>query len=161
MAGSESDGQMQKLYLTWDDIERMCFDIHRKMKRKHVKPDIIVGVSRGGLIPARILSDLLDNKNLSTMRVTFYSRPGVTKTKPRIAEDLSTDINGKTVLIADDVIETGKTLKLTKDYLMNRGAKKAYIAVLLKKNKKTLVEPDFYSRTTDRWIVYPWERYGD
>jgi len=161
MAGSEPNVEAQKLYLTWDDIELMCVDIHRKMKRKRIKPDIIVGVSRGGLIPARILSGLLNNKNLSTMRVTFYSRPGITKKRPRIAEDLSTDINGKVVLIADDVIETGKTLRLTKNYLMSRGAKKAYIAVLLKKDRKTLIKPDFYSRTTGKWIVYPWEKYGD
>ncbi|VVB73647.1 Xanthine phosphoribosyltransferase [uncultured archaeon] len=161
MAGKEPNGHIQKLHLTWDDIDAMCVDVYGKMRRRHVRPDIIVGVSRGGLIPARILSGLLNNKNLSTMRVTFYSRPGVTKKRPRIAEDLSTDINGKTILIADDVIETGKTLQLTKNYLMSRGAKKAYIAVLLKKNRKTLVKPDFYSRTTDKWIVYPWERYVD
>lgn len=65
------------------------------------------------------------------------------------------------MLIVDDVIETGKTLQLTEHYLMSRGAKKTYIAVLLKKNRKTLVKPDFYSQTTDKWVVYPWEKYGD
>lgn len=92
MAGKEFRGSVQELHLTWEDIESVCVDVYTKMKRKHVKPDIIVEVSRGGLTPVRISSGPPSNKNLSTMRATFYSKPGVTKKQPRIAEELSTDI---------------------------------------------------------------------
>jgi hypothetical protein len=161
MAESGSQAGLEKLHLTWEDIESMCNDIHAQVQSKGIKPDIIMGVSRGGLIPARILSSLFKNKNLSTIRVTFYTKPGVTKPYPRLAEDSAADVNGKTLLIVDDVIETGKTLDLAKRHFNDKGAKKIYIAVLLKKDREMLLQPDFHSRMTDKWVVYPWERFDD
>ena len=151
-----------KLILSWEDIENMCFDLAKKIESQNIKIDKIIAVSRGGLIPGRILSSLLNNKNLSTIRVTFYIKPNQTKETPHLAEDLSTDVTGKTVLVVDDVLESGKTLKLTYNYLMERGAKKVYTAVLINKfvdGKEKQIEPDFFSmKTYGKWIVYPWEK---
>jgi hypoxanthine phosphoribosyltransferase len=153
---------VDKLFLSWEDIDRLCLDLAKNIKAKNIKIDKIIAVSRGGLIPGRILSSLLANKNLSTIRVTFYIRPNQTKETPHLVEDLSTDVTGKTILVVDDVLESGKTLKLAYNYLMERGAKKIYTAVLINKfvdGKEKQIEPDFFSmEITNKWIVYPWEK---
>lgn len=158
-----ADRELDKFYLEWNDIEEMCFDIYKKMISKNIKIDKIIAISRGGLIPGRILSSLFNNKNLSTIRVTFYTKPNVTKDKPHLAEDLSTDVTDKTILVVDDVLESGKTLSLTYNYLIERGAKKVYTAVLINKNvegKEKLLNPDFFSKEIgNKWIVYPWEKF--
>lgn len=162
---SNSDEKIETYYLSWEKIEKMCQNIAEQIEKQNIKIDKIIAISRGGLIPGRILSSLLKNKNLSTIRVTFYTKPGVAKDKPHLAEDLSTDVTDKNVLIVDDVVESGKTLSLTCNYLKERGAKKVYTAALLDKSvdgKEKIMSPDFYSeKITNKWIVYPWEKFED
>jgi hypothetical protein len=150
---------IKKEKLSWNDIEEMCRDISSKIRKKRIKPDIMVAVSRGGLIPGRIMSSYLKNRNLSVIRVQFYARQGERAKKPIIVEETNSNVKGRTLLVIDDVLETGKTLELVRDYFNDKGAKKVYLAVLIKKNKKQRLKPDFYSRTSDKWIVYPWERF--
>lgn len=154
---------MDKYFLTWEKIENMCIQIVEQIKNKNIKIDKIIAISRGGLIPGRIISGILNNSNLSTIRVTFYTKPGVAKDKPHLAEDLSTDVTNKNILVVDDVVESGKTLSLTYNYLMERGAKKVFTAALLDKKvdgKVKLMSPDFFAeRIENKWIVYPWEKF--
>ncbi len=152
--------QPDKTHISWNDIESLCVNLHKKMKKARISPDLIMGVSRGGLIPGRIISGIFQNKNLSTIRVKFYTKPGVTIARPQIIEDSAADVKGKSILIVDDVIETGKTLSLVKRHFYSKGAKKLYLAVLFNKKGKKIVEPDFYGKLADgKWIVYPWEKY--
>jgi len=153
-------GQPKKIHVGWAEIEKTCFMISKKLTKAKIHPDIILGVSRGGLIPARILSGMLRNNALSTVRVKFYTKPGETIKKPIILEDSFADVKGKTLLIVDDVIESGKTLKLVKEHFYSKGAKNVYLTVLFNKKKNKLIEPDFYAKIIDdKWIVYPWEKY--
>ncbi|MEM3408261.1 MAG: phosphoribosyltransferase [Candidatus Micrarchaeia archaeon] len=164
-AKHSGDAKLEKYYLSWEKIEKMCQDIANQIEKQNLKIDKIIAISRGGLIPGRILSGLLKNKNLSTIRVTFYTKPGVAKDKPHLAEDLSTDVTDKNVLIVDDVVESGKTLSLTYNYLKERGVKKIYSAALLDKivdGKEKIMSPDFYSeKIANKWIVYPWEKFEE
>ncbi|MEM3431243.1 MAG: phosphoribosyltransferase [Candidatus Micrarchaeia archaeon] len=159
------DAKLEKYYLSWEKIEKLCQDIANQIEKQNVKIDKIIAISRGGLIPGRILSGILKNNNLSTIRVTFYTKPGVAKDRPHLAEDLSTDVTDKNVLIVDDVVESGKTLSLTYNYLKERGAKKVYTAALLDKivdGKEKIMSPDFYSeKIANKWIVYPWEKFEE
>ncbi|MCX8202397.1 MAG: phosphoribosyltransferase family protein [Candidatus Micrarchaeota archaeon] len=165
MANIGKEDDIDRFYLSWEKIEEMCQKIASEINKKNIKIDKIIAISRGGLIPGRILSSLLRNKNLSTIRVTFYTKPGVAKDKPHLAEDLSTDITDKTVLIVDDVVESGKTLSLTYNYLKERGAKKIYTAALFDKHvdgKEKLTSPDFFcEKISNKWIVYPWEKFDE
>ena len=159
----EADNGGERYPLSWDRMEQMCVQISEDIRSKNVKIDKIIAVSRGGLIPARILSGLLNNKNLFTIRITFYTKPGVTRDTPHLAEDLSTDVTDKNVLVVDDVVESGKTLALARNYLKERGARKVFTAALLDKHvdgKEKAAVPDFFCEKIDnKWIVYPWEKF--
>ena len=51
---------MKKIYYSWSDIQGACLDIARQIAKDQWRPDYIVGISRGGLIPATLLSHYLD-----------------------------------------------------------------------------------------------------
>jgi hypothetical protein len=134
----------------------MLLNLAEKIRRDKFKPDLIVGVSRGGWPPARVLSDLMDNPNLANVRTEFYSGVAETKGEPVLTQPVSASVSGKKVLIVDEVADTGKSLKLVKEHIIENGAMKVRVATVYYK-PWSLVKPDYYERETSRWIVFPWE----
>ena len=142
----------------WNDVYNGCLELSEKIKKSGFKPDIIVGVARGGWIPARILSDLLCNTYVASMRVEFYKGVAETAKEPVISQQISTSVTGKRVLVVDDVADTGESLTVVRRDLLKRKASDVKIATLHYKPKSVL-QPDFYVQETSAWIVYPHERY--
>jgi hypoxanthine phosphoribosyltransferase len=141
---------------TWNQIYNMLLDMAQKIRINGFKPDMIVGVSRGGWPPARVLSDLLDNPNLANVRAEFYLGVAETKNEPVLTQPVSAVVSGKKVLIVDEVADTGKSLKLIKEHVAQQGASDIKIATVYYK-PWSVVKPDYYERKTERWIVFPWE----
>lgn len=142
---------------SWDDIYEMLLTLADIIKRDLFNPDVIVGVSRGGWPPARVMSDLLGNVEIANIRVEFYRGVAETGSEPVITQPLSLPVKGKNVLIMDDVADTGKSLKVVRDHVAEAGAKSIKIATIYYK-PWSIVIPDYYVRATRRWIVFPWER---
>ncbi len=147
---------MEYLRLRWRDIEEYCKKLAKEIKKRNVKFDIIIGIARGGLVPARLLSDYLNNDELHVMRVKFYTDVGKTAEKPLILHATQFDIKGKRVLLVDDIADTGKSLSVAIDHLKKRGASSIFVVTLVKK-PSSIVEPDMYIEETDRWVIFPWE----
>jgi hypoxanthine phosphoribosyltransferase len=141
---------------TWNQIYNMLLNLAEKIKRDGFKPDVIVGVSRGGWPPARVMSDLLGNPNLANVKVEFYLGVAETKGEPILTQPVSVEVKGKRVLVVDEVADTGKSLKLIKQHITEKGAAEVKIATVYYKPWST-VKPDYYERETNRWVVFPWE----
>jgi len=142
----------------WNEIYDGCIELADQIKKSRFNPEIIVGVARGGWIPARILSDLLGNTYVASMKVEFYKDVAETAKKPVISQQVSTAVEGKRVLVVDDVADTGESLTTVRRNLLGRGASQVKIATLHYK-PQSILRPDFYVRETSAWIVYPHERY--
>ncbi len=141
---------------TWNKIYRMLLCLDQQIKKSSFKPDVIVGVSRGGWPPARVLSDLLDNPNLANVKAEFYIGVAETKGEPTLTQPVSVSVAGKKVLIVDEVADTGKSLKLIKEHLAKEGAAEVRIATIYYKPWSAVL-PDYYAEETSCWIVFPWE----
>ncbi len=141
---------------TWNQIYLMLLDLADRIRKDNFNPDIIIGISRGGWPPARVLSDLLDNPNLANVRAEFYLGVAETKGEPIITQPISVDIRNKKVLIVDEVADTGKSLKLVKEHINQQGPSQARIATVYYK-PWSIVKPHYYEKETSRWIVFPWE----
>lgn len=141
---------------TWNQIYDILLNLAEKIRKDGFKPDLIVGVSRGGWPPARVLSDLMDNPNLANVRAEFYLGVAETKGEPVLTQPVSTSVAGKKVLIVDEVADTGKSLKLVKEHIIEDGAVKIKVATIYYK-PWSIVKPDYYEKETSRWIVFPWE----
>jgi uncharacterized protein len=135
----------------------MLLDLALRIRRDRYKPEIIVGVSRGGWPPARVMSDLLQNPNLANMRVEFYKDIGVRNKKPRITQPVTMEVTGKRVLVVDDVSDTGHSLRVVVDHLRRKPAKELRVSTIYMK-PQSIFRPEYFSRTTRKWIIFPWER---
>jgi hypothetical protein len=142
---------------TWEKIYELLLNLAKKIRESNFKPDVIVGVSRGGWPPARIMSDLLENPELANVKAEFYLGVAKTKGKPVITQPVSVSVRGKKVLIVDDVADTGKSLRLVREHLKEQGATDVKIATIYYKPWSVVV-PDWYERKTSHWIIFPWER---
>ena len=150
---SNEASHMKYLRLTASEIEEMCDKLARIIK-SGFKPDCIVGIGRGGLVPAVYLSDRLGVKKLYAFKIDYYTgdkrgREPVVSQKPPLQL-----IRGN-VLLVDDVADTGETLMLAKK-LLEKHAKSIRIATLHYKPHSKL-KPDFFVQETRRWIVYPYQ----
>jgi hypoxanthine phosphoribosyltransferase len=138
----------------WDKIARMCEALAKKVRA--YRPDVLVGISRGGLVPVRLLSDILGNRNVAIMKIEFYKGIGKTSKSPKITQPLTAPLKGKKVLIVDDVADSGRSLMVAAAYVRKLGAKQCKIATLHFKPASAF-RPDFFLERTSAWIIYPWE----
>jgi hypothetical protein len=142
--------------LTWNRMYNVLLSLARKILRSGFVPDVIVGVSRGGWIPARVLCDLLSAPVLANIGVEFYTGIGKAGRRPRLTQPLSASVSGKKVLLVDEVTDTGESLKLAKEQIIKEGAKKVKTATVYAKPWSS-IEPDYQGKKTSCWIVFPWE----
>jgi len=140
----------------WSQIYEMLLSQAEKISKSCFKPDIIIGIARGGWLPARVLTDLLETSSLANVSAEFYVNIAETRNEPVLTQGISTAVSGKKVLIADDVADTGRSLKLVREHILQQGAKEVKTATVYCK-PWSIVKPDYYERETKLWIVFPWE----
>jgi len=158
----EKPGDTFKSYLvTWDEAYRLAKILARKIKSSGYKPDLVIGIARGGLVPARIVCDFLLQKDLAAIKVEHW---GIAATlgKAKIKFPLPVDISGKKILIVDDVADTGDTFSVIMDYIKEKNPSEVKTAVLHYKTCSTCA-PDYWAEKQDewKWIIYPWAVYED
>jgi hypoxanthine phosphoribosyltransferase len=141
---------------TWNQIYDMLLSQAQKIQSQNYKPYTIIAIAKGGLIPARILTDLLEIIELDFIQIEFYTDINQTQRKPALKQPLNTKITGKKTLIVDDIADTGKSLELAKTHLQQQGAIQIKTATLYLKPQSTTT-PDFYEKQTTNWVVFPWE----
>jgi uncharacterized protein len=141
---------------TWNQIYDMLLSLAQKIQSQNYRPDIIVGIARGGLVPARILTDLLETPQLDFIQVEFYTDIQQTLQKPILKKTLTTQVSCKKTLIVDDIADTGESLKLAKTHLQQQGASQIKTVTLYQK-PQSITTPDFYEKQTTNWVVFPWE----
>ncbi|MHB8568321.1 MAG: phosphoribosyltransferase [Nitrososphaerales archaeon] len=148
---------MEFIAPTWDRIYSQCIKLAENLSHSG-KYEVIVGVSRGGLALTRIMSDLLDVQNVMITRCEYYVDLGKTKKHPVITQKIQGSLQGKKVLLLDDVADSGKSLVAIKKYLSSKSPKSLTVATLYVK-PWTVIVPDFFIGRTGAWIVFPWELY--
>ncbi|MCW4018797.1 MAG: phosphoribosyltransferase [Candidatus Bathyarchaeota archaeon] len=140
----------------WIKIYRMLLKQSQQICQSGFKPDVIVGVSRGGWLPARVLSDLLENANLANVKVECYLGIDKSGETPRLTQCVSASVASKRVLVVDEVADSGRSLQLTFNHIREEGAKEIKTAVLYYK-PRSIFRPDWWAAETSCWVVFPWE----
>jgi hypoxanthine phosphoribosyltransferase len=142
--------------VSWDQIYELVLQLSKSIEKSKFNPELIVGVSRGGWIPARIISDLIGTKKIVNITVEFYVGIAKTKSEPLISETFSHSIENKRILIVDDLTDTGASLKLVKLNLEKKNALDVRTATVYHKPWSIIV-PNYYGKETRKWVVFPWE----
>lgn len=151
MAESEPEREV----LTWDLFGTASRELARAVADSGFRPDLILSIARGGLFVAGALGYALDVKNLHVMNVEFYTGVDERLDLPVMLPPVpnAVDLAGAKVLVADDVADTGATLKLVRDFCADEVAE-VRCAVVYEKPAST-VSCEYVWRRTDRWINFP------
>jgi hypoxanthine phosphoribosyltransferase len=142
--------------LTWTDFGEATRDLAEQIADDGWRPDMVIAVARGGLTVAGALSYALGVKNCGAINVEFYTGVDARLDVPVVLPpslDL-VDVAGLNVLVADDVADTGHTLRLVREVLAQHVGE-ARTAVLYHKAQSVIV-PDYAWKHTDAWINFPW-----
>jgi hypoxanthine phosphoribosyltransferase len=142
--------------MSWDDLGRGSRELAEAVAADGYRPDMILGIARGGLLVAGGLGYALGVKNTFTMNVEFYTGVDERLEIPMILPPIPdlVDFHETRVLIADDVADTGATLQLVEEFCAGKVAE-VRCAVLYEKPRST-VKCEYVWRRTDRWITFPW-----
>lgn len=124
------------------------------------RPDAIVGIARGGLTLAGALGYALDVKMLGSLNVEFYTGVEERLDAPIVLPPTldQASLAGKSVLLVDDVADSGRTLALVLKLLEAGGGEVRTVCLYAKPG--TIQAPDYVWRRTDRWIMFPWSSEG-
>jgi hypoxanthine phosphoribosyltransferase len=141
---------------TWNQTYEMMLNVAHAIRQSGFKPDIIIGVARGGLVPSRVLCDLLQTPVLGMIEIEFYVDVGQAGIEPRLKQGLTLPVIGKKVLLADDIADTGRSLRLAKNYIQEQGPSEVKVACLYAK-PQSITRPDYFDRETRSWVVFPWD----
>jgi hypoxanthine phosphoribosyltransferase len=151
---------VDKFYVpTWDDIEISVLEVGKSILIDRFMPDVLVAIATGGLIPAKLLSDLLNINSIREVEAKFYRSVGVTDSKPVIKSAHLDGIENRNVLIVDDVSDTGETLNAVVNLVSMFSPKVVKTSTLYVKPWARTI-PDYYHRKVDGWIVFPWDKWA-
>lgn len=145
-----------KHVLSWDEIQSLVDTLTEQLQPNY---DAILVITRGGMIPACLISQRRNWRNMLVAAVQFYTGIGQTRDIPMFLQFPSDPlVAGKRLLVVDDIWDSGRTIAAVKQRLDTAGAMYE-IAVLHFKptSSKVAGRPDYYAAETDQWIVYPWE----
>jgi hypoxanthine phosphoribosyltransferase len=145
--------------VSWDEIAEWAKVLSMKIRDSGWLPDIVVAIARGGYAPARLICDYLGITDLISIQVVHWPSTAQVAEKAYIKYPITIDLSGKRVLVIDDIVDTGDSIQLAKDYIEHnnrnveiRSAALQWISSVAK------FKPDYWAvEVRDwTWFVYPW-----
>lgn len=145
-------------YITpsWQDLDQLSFELAKQVIESGEKFDLVVALAKGAWPMSRALVDYLAMSNLVSLGIRFYSGINQRLKEPEVYQDLPVRVNGKKILLFDDVADTGESLIFASDYLLEQGAALVKTATLFFK-ERSAITPDYYASRTNAWIIFPFE----
>ena len=176
---------IKKHYYTWQDVEAACVNIALQMYKDNWRPDYIVGITRGGNVPATILSNMLDIR-CEALKVSLRDDEQGPETNCWMSEDAfgyndGTQVTAspleKKILVVDDINDTGATFNWIKqdwqssclpndpkwERIWHSNVRFATLTDNLASDFDGTVDytvHEINKAEEDVWLVYPWENVG-
>src|SRR5262245_25510784 len=142
--------------VSWDQFHRDCRALTWRLNG--LGPfGAVIGITRGGLVPATIVARELGVRIIDTVCVTSYAHQtqGEIQLLKGVSE-LTMQLGGGTgkgLLIVDDLVDTGKTARVVRDLLPDAH----FATVYAKPQGKPLVDTFITEVSQDTWVHFPWD----
>ena len=142
-----------KEYCSWEEIRLLTQIVASKIKRSNKKYDVILGITNGGIIPARLMALELDVDHIQFLPV---------RNKKLHIEEMPPLATDKNYLVVDEIYDTGQTLSRVKCVMQNFDCDYAFLM-----RRFNHVDSDEIGNETafigkilnhGKWIVFPWEQ---
>lgn len=132
--------------MNWSQLESEIQELASQIK---IKPDIVIGIVRGGLVPACLLSSKLGVKDMYCLTTKKVGE------ERKVMSEISEDIKEKNVLLVEDMLETGRSLIVAKEYLETKGAKVKTACLYTMPISE--IQPDYSLKEVPEPVQFPWE----
>jgi len=149
-------------HISWDEINGLVRLIADGVKEKSI--DTVVGISRSGLIPAVMLSHILGVRNFAVLDIirTTSDNINADKTGANYRGILNEQfIRGQNVLLVDDIVGEGMTLRTAKQILKGLDANLVSATLVVNQSNLGKISPeeivDLYGCIVQGWVIFPWE----
>ena len=148
------------LEVTWEDIIELAQNIFTQLKKKKIKVDTLVSVLRGGMPLALILGYNFPHANTACLHIrsSDTNTPNSSFSKPRLVGFTNSKcIEGKNILLVEDVVDSGKTIDLCTEILKKYKPKSIHVVTLYNfnsKRKDIIAGKEMHEYF---WMVFPWE----
>ena len=167
---------MNKIYYTWRDVEHHTQEILRQICSDSWRPDYVVGLTRGGLVPANLISQYLGCR-METLKVSLRDDTECESNLWMAEDAFGHEMDRpKNILIVDDINDTGATLNYIREDWPSGcfpdnprwtevWGSNVRVAVLVDNESSKSEVPVSYSAVDinkaeqDSWIVFPWEEW--
>lgn len=152
--------------LDWQDIYQLVAVLSKEVLSSF-QPDVLFTILRGGTLVGIIFSHQLNIREVDVLNIKRTDTESINSGKiiPQIVFGNQTKLKGKKVLLIDDIVGSGLSLRLAKDFI-NRQHPKALKTLSLVVNETNWgknnpfsfrQEIDFIGKVVDRWVLFPWE----
>lgn len=160
---------MKHVYLTWHELEELVSKLIFQLDTPY---DLILAITRGGIIPGGMVAEALKMKNVLTAAVVFTSDPSEPVGSgqpsrlswPRFLQfPADSLLEGRKILVVDNLWHQGRTIMAVKGRIETAGGMPELAVIHWKKQNSAFPEdePDYYAEITEDFIHYPWQRIDD
>lgn len=144
-------------HVSWADVERLVAKLLKILPRGY---DNILVITRGGMVPACLISERANIRNILCASVMLYDGEQQALPEPVFVQFPDPQhVAGRRILVVDDVWDSGSTIVAVRERLRQAGAR-VEVCVLHYKPRRNRFPgdgPDYVGDETDGWIVYPWD----
>jgi hypothetical protein len=143
----------------WDELDALVGRLAIAIGRDH---DLVLAITRGGLVPAGILAYRLDLREILVAGVEFYTGDGGTHPAPLVTQFPTADLlRGRRVLVIDEVWETGETMAEVVRRVREAGGIVTTAVIHYKPGRsRVALTPDHYAALAHGWVTYPYKAGG-
>lgn len=131
--------------MNWNTFDEA---IRQLAEQIHEEPELIIGITRGGIVPARCLSSLLQIQKMHCLSVLKVND------QRQVVTEIHENLKGQRILLVEDVLETGLSLQVAKVYLEQKGALVQTACLYILPTSST---PDYYLEKRETVPTFPWE----
>lgn len=140
--------------ISWDQFAQLSATLAERLAGEAV--DGVVGIARAGLFPATAVACAL-RRDLFPVRVTRRVNDQVSFQHPVWKTDVSPEVAGKSVVVIDEITDTGETLALVAQRAREKGAARVICASLVSHTWANPA-PDYAALITDALVIFPWDK---
>lgn len=145
--------EVQSYRMSWEEVQSVCRDIALEA-HKGLSPDMVVGIAKGGLIPAAIIASIL-RVDLYPCIVTRKLRGEIVSDSPRTVVSVTDRVEGHRVLVVDEMVLTGDTMRSVTTDCKKKKARVVKTAAIWAGTESW--KPTWYGLETAGLIMFPWD----
>lgn len=150
--------------VTWQEIAKWTAGVARMVRECGCRPTVVIGLTRGGWVPARLLCDHLKVKKLYAIKTEHWGVTANPDGKALLTQELNINIENDSVLVVDDITDTGESMTLAMAHLGKMRPRELRNATLLH-IAHSKIKPEFYTVNVPKerwtWFIFPWNLNED